>query len=307
MSFTNRSVHRALGGSGRIQPRVASSMVSMSPEPAALASELEVMDVDVDATAFERHVEIGEREAVADDRVDVPAHAGRESTRTTRLGRERTEAERTEAGRERTEAGRTEAGRTEAGRERTEAGREPGLEVAITEPASPRRQPEVRSFRARALAQGAPARSSFAGIEAELALVAAAAASRGSEAREGHGLAGEASPRAALEDVLEPRTLGSRASESLAPKSPAIGHAADPSTRSPASEPDERWSSSSPAGAARRPGRRGASESVVRVEIGKVEFRAARPPAEPARPVTRIPKPGAFVSLQQYMQKRGRS
>ncbi len=53
-----------------------------------------------------------------------------------------------------------------------------------------------------------------------------------------------------------------------------------------------------------RPGRRGAaqaSEPVVRIDIGRVELRAAPSPARPPR----IGKPGSFVSLQQYLHKRG--
>jgi hypothetical protein len=45
---------------------------------------------------------------------------------------------------------------------------------------------------------------------------------------------------------------------------------------------------------------------VVRVQIGRVEVRAPSPPAEPLREQD-IPKPEAFVSLQQYLHKRGAS
>lgn len=50
-----------------------------------------------------------------------------------------------------------------------------------------------------------------------------------------------------------------------------------------------------------------ASEPVVRIDIGRVDVRAAPPPERSRARPSRIAKPATFVSLAQYLHERGRS
>jgi hypothetical protein len=54
----------------------------------------------------------------------------------------------------------------------------------------------------------------------------------------------------------------------------------------------------------KRTGAMPAREGVVRVEIGRVELRAA-PSREPISSDRGVPKPESFVSLKQYLRERG--
>jgi hypothetical protein len=313
-AFTERTVQRALGASGRIQPRITPIT---APSPWTMDAperlELEVVEEAVGTDRVSARSELGSRD---------PAHApglfGGDVTR---------DLERPSL---------PERGATA---NRMAAAPEP-VDRPSTTRSSSEALPTVPSFRARGLQtavaraltpamRGPDALESFGGVGSvellgpaetlarkEVLELATVTASQGTEPRapEAHGHGPSRGSRALAPVmnpvVLQPRTP--RPKELDLPSAPAVEHTVEPNARHGMLEHEQApWIPASvmPDVPPRRPGRRGGTtvDPVVRIDIGRVEVRAAPRPPAPNRAPDGIAKPVSFVSLQQYLNERGTS
>jgi hypothetical protein len=290
--FTQRTVHRALGASGRIQPRIAPITAPdpwVTPDAAELG--LEVYE------ELEARREPGVR--------GVQARRG--SAETQPEPEPRLEPEGVGA-------------RGVSLEEPSTA--DAAVVPAPEQPAAPRRgAPPLPSFRASALevesALVPAVRPMTPRAEPLEGLEAAVTVETPGPPREPNAAARvDAAP--AVRELAEPavRRFAARpglATEGLAEAQAPSMRAAEPREgfAPPIAFDEQAWASPVPSlepGPTRRSRRAGAEASgpVVRIEIGKVELRAPSPLApEPASAA--ISKPAEFVSLTQYLHERGTS
>jgi len=277
--FTERTVHRALGASGRIQPRIA-PITAPDPWISPGASDL----------GLEVYEEIEAPREPGARRVDGARARPEPEPRAETEGARMQQAPRSEV---------------KAGDVDVPAPEQPAAQQVVAPPVVP-------SFRARTLELAAsmlaPAASPVApqverleGLEAE-EIVVVPGAPRGAAAETL--VRSDTAPAAPAEtSVLRSASRLEHATEVLATRAPSMRAATTELHDAP-------WASPMPLLEPAMPVRRGrreaeASGPVVRIEIGKVELRAPSPAPEPV-PAT-IAKPEAFVSLQQYLHKRGAS
>ncbi len=316
--FTDRSLNRALGMSGRIQPRIAPITAPdpyvMSGSPSSLESveELEARpelggrrrDLRAGGNVLEEHAGIGDEVAVAARRPDRRPNPER--------GVWIPDDDRARRGRSPEPAGRSVALREPALAEPVMQSESEPLEV-LERPAKAHPS-ELPSFRVRGLRQPTAegldplvrrslAAASHPTLEREQTIVGSSAALRGPEL----GPMADARGREVSPVVSSSQPASQPIREALARRTAPSRRAADsgavaPVASTPTIDPDL------PAAldiASMRASRRSTAAPIVRVEIGKVEVRAAQPAREPARPIGGIAKPATFVSLQQYLHKRG--
>lgn len=296
-SFTERTVQRALGETGRIQPRIAPS-TAPDPWSTPVASSLELeLAEEVEATAT----------PPARDTID----GGPVKPATPAAPRSATERPAV-----------------------PQPTVEPSPEPRLAAPALPQGSVEasmrsrlaasaVPSFRARELdiiaGLLAPTPSLPRSVRSETPepideqVTVASDATRGSAATPalvpGAGAAVhefDEPPTLRAASTSQPRAIAARSRGAASASMPPQG---SPEMRAGVAELDPApWGSSRSLEAVptHRSRRRGAEDGapIVRVQIGRVEVRAAVPPA---RPAARAARPDAFVSLQQYLHKRGAS
>lgn len=278
--FTQRTVQRALGASGRIQPRIAPIT---APDPWTSPGDA--------GLGLEVYEELEARE---------PSERALGPTRAPERPRTRPEAPRDQA------APREPTGVDEA----VVASERPlarGLEAPVV--------PSFRAARAIEVVEGAapPAAARVEPVEGleQEATVVMPRSLRGPVSRR----LARAGGAAAVRGLGEPRAIASDASVEAAEALPATMPTSRPTTMEPrearARGDELEVDLASFAGPSLEPrptprSRRGAADArgpVVRVEIGRVEVRASAPSPTPA-PAS-INKPDAFVSLRKYLHERG--